>query len=179
MIKSIINTKWGSAIIDSKGYYRLRKPYKGKPKVLIHRLIFEDCYKVTLLKNAVIHHKDHCTTNNNIENLELMSVGEHIAYHNSLRKQNTTQRINSSKNVGIKNVGKHKNKGVKQGYSWVYQYYNKRKRKKISSVNLRKLEEKVKEKGLIWVIMDKKKALLSYMESDYFNERKDNSNVLR
>ena len=105
MIKSIINTKWGSAIIDSEGYYRLRKPYKGKPKVLIHRLIFEDCYKVTLLKNAVIHHKDHCTTNNNIENLELMSVGEHIAYHNSLRKQNTTQRINSSKNVGIKNVG--------------------------------------------------------------------------
>lgn len=44
-----------------------------------------------------------------------------------------------------------KDKTCKQGYNYVYQYYDKKnKRKSISSVNIKTLEEKVKSKGLEW-----------------------------
>lgn len=48
-----------------------------------------------------------------------------------------------------------------QGYVWVYQYRKNGKVKELSSVNLLKLEEKVKENGLIWKVMDKKSASAS------------------
>ena len=48
-------------------------------------------------------------------------------------------------------VTKHKNKKLKQGYNWVYQYYGEDgKQKNISSVDIEKLEEKVKAKDLEW-----------------------------
>ena len=48
-----------------------------------------------------------------------------------------------------------------QGYVWVYQYRKNGKVKELSSVNLLKLEEKVKKNGLIWKVMDKKSASAS------------------
>ena len=51
---------------------------------------------------------------------------------------------------GIYRVSKHKNKRFKQGFIWTYIYFEDGKRKELASVDLKKLEEKVKAKGLEW-----------------------------
>lgn len=52
---------------------------------------------------------------------------------------------------GYFRVSKVKTKKVKQGFSWQYQYYENGNQKKISSVDIEKLEYKVKAKGLKWI----------------------------
>ena len=64
-------------------------------------------------------------------------------------KRNTT---------GYYRVIKRKSKNTKQGFSWYYRWYDKDgKRKTLSSVNIQKLEEKVKEKGLPWFKIEEEK----------------------
>ena len=59
--------------------------------------------------------------------------------------------LSKSKNTtGIYRVSKEKCKSYKNGFKWVYGYYEKGKRKRITSADLKKLEEKVKAKGLDW-----------------------------
>lgn len=54
-------------------------------------------------------------------------------------------------NSGYYRVSKTKCKGCKQGFKYIYQYYAKNnKRKSISSVDIKKLEKKVKKEGLDW-----------------------------
>lgn len=65
-------------------------------------------------------------------------------------KQNTT---------GFYHVTKHKNDKLLQGFSWLYQYYDGDKRKKISSVNFFEFKKKIESKGLIWKIIDIDKAI--------------------
>lgn len=57
-----------------------------------------------------------------------------------------------SKNTsGFYRVCKHKDKTCKQGFIWSYQYYDENnKRKAIQSVDIKKLEQKVKNQGLRW-----------------------------
>ena len=47
-------------------------------------------------------------------------------------------------------MSKSKDKTCKQGFVWRYLYYEDRKQRSISSVDLNKLEQKVKAKGLKW-----------------------------
>lgn len=49
-----------------------------------HRMIMEDHIGRRLTKNEVVHHINHCKTDNKIENLQLMSMAEHIRLHNAL-----------------------------------------------------------------------------------------------
>ena len=68
----------------------------------------------------------------------------------------TKQKISESKNTsGYFRVTKNKDKNCKQGFKWVYQYYEDGKRKTISSVDIKKLEAKVKAKGLKWERVEK------------------------
>lgn len=53
-------------------------------------------------------------------------------------------------NSGYYRVKKRKDKTCKQGFTWLYRYYVDGKEKTISSVDIKKLEEKVKAKGLEW-----------------------------
>ena len=53
--------------------------------------------------------------------------------------------------TGIYRVTKHKDDGCIQGFMWCYQYIEDGKRKYIRSVDLQKLEEKVKSKNLEWI----------------------------
>lgn len=55
---------------------------------------------------------------------------------------------------GIKNVYKKNDPRCKQGFIWAYQYYVGKKRKCFASVDIKKLEEKVKSHGLPWVILN-------------------------
>ena len=50
--------------------------------VLLHRLIIENHLNRYLLDSEIVHHKDGNKHNNNIENLEVMSVQEHSSLHN-------------------------------------------------------------------------------------------------
>lgn len=62
------------------------------------------------------------------------------------------KKISKQKNSsGYYNVSKKRDKNYKEGFCWRYRWTDKEgKRKEIRSNNIKKLEKKVKEKGLIW-----------------------------
>ena len=72
-------------------------------------------------------------------------------------KLSNEHKINVSKvsnTSGYYRVHKDKCKRCKQGFTFVYRYHENGKRKKISSVDIKKLEQKVKAKGLEWIKFD-------------------------
>ena len=166
-----IQTKFGTASLNKSGHYVIRSGKEGNHNKMLHRLIFEDFYQITLPRGLVVHHEDGNKTNNEIWNLIPMTKEEHISYHNRLReysekskeKQSNTlsHRINKS---GYYRVSKRVNTTLKQGFLWRYTYVQDGKRKEIASISLSKLKEKVVAKGLEWKILDKVKA----MESDCY-----------
>lgn len=67
------------------------------------------------------------------------------------------QKISISKTLntsGYYRVCKLNDKSCKQGFVWAYRYYKNGKQKKISSIDIKKLEEKVRAKGLKWLKFD-------------------------
>ena len=66
--------------------------------------------------------------------------------------EKTKIKLSINKNTsGYFRVYKQKNKKYNQGFIWVYRYYDETgKRKSIISVDIKKLEAKVKAKGLKW-----------------------------
>lgn len=67
-------------------------------------------------------------------------------------KKKISKKINTS---GYYRVHKHKNSKYKQGFFLTYRYYENGKRKTIASVDIEKLEEKVKSRGLPWIKFEK------------------------
>lgn len=68
--------------------------------------------------------------------------------------------------TGYYRVGITKSANVKQGFYYEYSYNEDGKHKFIKSVDIKKLEEKVKSRGLPWIVMDPKKARLTDEKSD-------------
>lgn len=67
-------------------------------------------------------------------------------------KQNISFSVSKTKNKsGFYRVHKEKNKKAKQGFYWIYTYPKDNKRKKIQATTIKKLKEKVKKAGLIWL----------------------------
>lgn len=74
----------------------------------------------------------------------------HPSYGKNLSEK-TKRRMSFSRNTtGYRNVYKRKDSHCKQGFIWVYQYYEDNKYKKISRVNIDDLKEAVLKKGLVW-----------------------------
>lgn len=218
-----MKTKYGTAKIDNKGYYRITSRKEGNNNKFLHRLVFEDYHNCKLDKNDVIHHIDNDPLNNHPSNLICMSRKAHQILHHKYKPKSKEhkQKIRENhpdfsgenhpmygkhhseesknkmseshkgktlseehkKNIGKSNKGKHgywngktfsdehkynicksknssgyfrvtkhKDKSYKQGFCWRYQYYNdKGKREYIVSVDLDKLKQKVKAKGLLWL----------------------------
>ena len=165
-----IETKFGRASLNRDGYYIIKrgdKQYRGK---LLHRLIFEDFYGITLdekYPNGVhIHHIDEDRVNNEITNLIALSPSEHQRLHQKgennhrygkccsedLRKKISKVRTGT----GFFRVYKKKNKIYSQGFQWTYHYYKDgaKRQTHITSVDLLNLKRKVLEKGLDWFIID-------------------------
>lgn len=66
--------------MSRNGYYTVRKMYDGQVYCFMeHRVIWYLC-KGAIDENMVINHKDFDRTNNNINNLELISQKENVAY---------------------------------------------------------------------------------------------------
>lgn len=158
-----LNTKWGNATIASNGYYCISSSKEGNHKKLLHRLIYEDFWGVKLPKGIVIHHKDENKTNNCILNLEALNDKEHRSIHSigennpnywkgkTLSKEHCVNISKGANTTGYYRVSKNKANDRKQGFTWVYWYYENGKHKAISSVDINKLEAKVKAKGLPWI----------------------------
>ena len=78
--KEPLQTKFGSARFYNKGYM-ITSRKEGNCGKKLHRLIYEDYHKVTLLPTTDIHHIDGNPCNNNISNLVAMTHGDHTKLH--------------------------------------------------------------------------------------------------
>lgn len=97
-----IKTKFGTATISDEGYYRITSVKEGNCRKLLHRMIFEDYYKVTICPWAILHHKDENKLNNNIENLELLSRRDHPRKHKNPRLKDNARVIKNGFARGIR-----------------------------------------------------------------------------
>lgn len=66
------------------------------------------------------------------------------------------EKNNSLNTTGFYRVSKYRDNNCKQGFRWKYQYDVDGKRKTISSVSIFELEQKVKNAGLVWEILNEK-----------------------
>lgn len=153
-LKKTLKTRWGIAKINDDGYYRITSKKEGNPLKLLHRLIYEEFYGVKLPREIHIHHIDNNKLNNCILNLEAIHESEHIKLHKP-KNFSESAKINRSKSTntsGYFRVTKKRDDSCKQGFVWVYQYYNSEKKERgyLSSVSLNKLKEKVLDNGLEW-----------------------------
>lgn len=166
-----IKTKYGDAVLCDDGYYKISTKSKKFGGKLLHRLIYAEHYGVVLGNDVVIHHIDRDKTNNDISNLIHLSISEHARHHQlgennnnygGMSEKNKIALSNSKTNTGLFRVSKKPKKDSIQGFTWLYQYYDENgTRRNLSSVNLKTLEEKVKSKGLEWIVLDEEKAKAS------------------
>lgn len=90
-------------------------------------------------------HKGKILSDEHRKKLSEAAKGKH---HSEEIKQKMSEVRNTS---GYLNVYKNKTKECKQGFVWKYTYYEDGKQKAISSVDIEKLKQKVKAKGLKWL----------------------------
>jgi len=64
------------------GVYVPKHPYASSDGyVMLHRLVMEQHIGRYLKTGEVVHHKNHIRNDNRLENLQLMSVSEHMSFH--------------------------------------------------------------------------------------------------
>ena len=81
--------------------------------------------------------------------------------------EETKKKMSKSHNTtGFYRVSKEKRNTCKQGFIWVYTDQSKSTRKRLTSTNLLKLQEKVEAQGLLWEIVDEEKAKKSLLLDD-------------
>lgn len=149
----MLNTKFGNARKDKKGYYVITSRKEGNHGKYLHRLIYENVYG-EIPDNCIIHHKNKNPSDNCILNLELMTSSEHCFHHHNGFKHTKETKLKISENSTSTNyyrVYKHFNKKYKQGFIYRYEYKGEGQRKLISSVNINVLKEKVLAEGYDWV----------------------------
>ena len=82
---------WNGGRHMHNGYieiYAPKHPHKNKRNCIYeHQKVMEDYLGRYHEKGEVVHHKDLCKTNNNIENLQLLTMSEHSKLHAKLRKE--------------------------------------------------------------------------------------------
>ena len=154
-----MKTKFGNAILNNKGYYQIKSRKEGNHNKYLHRLIFEDFYG-EIPEGCVVHHKDENPSNNCILNLQLMDNTTHKKHHKEGSRLSDKDKLKISESLGnsktnLFRVYKKKRDDCKQGFYWEYSYYEKGKRRYLSSVNIDTLKDKVLSKGLLWHEFDK------------------------
>ena len=93
--------------------------------------------------------------------------GENNPMYGKTLPEETRKKMSEAKNTtGFYRVIKAKRKSVKQGFLWVYKYFHNNKYKSISSIDLKKLEKKVKKEGLEWKIINKENSIKSIQENN-------------
>ena len=116
-----------------------------------------------------INKKRHAIVSKNLETVKNKVIKKGLPWLiiNKKLAFKTIQEENSKKNTeldyrnnatGFYRVGINYVNDAKQGFRYYYSYIENKKRKGITSVDIEKLEQKVKKQGLPWYIIDKKKA---------------------
>lgn len=178
MSKETINTKFG-IVKEYDGYQKVVSRKEGNHGKYLHRLIYEDYHKVTILDGIHVHHKNGNKTDNSISNLELISSSDHDRLHHNSKsvgmhgKKHSTETkqkmsnaqkgkskskehcLNMGRNrtqTGYYRVGIWKTNKLKQGWCYRYQYKDENnKTKSICSIDINTLKKKVIDKGLDWI----------------------------
>ena len=161
-----IKTKYGNAYL-SKGYYRISSmKYRGQQ---LHRLIYQDYHKCTIISGH-IHHIDGNKLNNSPENLILLTPSEHAKITQTSIKYNhhgevpllprnvddddywnLSNDLSEQRNsVGYLHVYKQVCPNCSQGFTYKYTWRENNKLKTLESVDIKKLEAKVRARGLPW-----------------------------
>lgn len=101
------NSNWkGGRKINHHGYVEILKhehpkcDHKGY--VLEHRVVWEEYHKACLLPWAHVHHKNNIRTDNQIENLEAMTKGQHIAVHSKGKPKTEEHRRKISESLKLR-----------------------------------------------------------------------------
>lgn len=76
-----------------KNFYLTVQGYYHSPKdnIKMHRYVWE-CERGPIPEGYIVHHIDHDKTNNAIENLEIMTHGEHSSHHNQGKDRSKPKR---------------------------------------------------------------------------------------
>lgn len=98
-----VKTKFGTAYKDYQGYMRISSVKEGNHNKFVHRLVFEDFYKIKLPSNIIIHHLDGNKQNNEIWNLIPLTNEEHSRLHHTGVKftEERCKKISEAKKGGI------------------------------------------------------------------------------
>lgn len=93
------------------------------------------------------------------DKLSKINSGENHPIYGKKRTQETKEKISKTlskahNTSGYYRVRKEKNSECKQGFVWRYEYREDGRKKRISSVDIKKLEKKVKAKDLEWIKFD-------------------------
>ena len=93
--------------------------------------------------------------------------GENNPMYGKTHSEEARKKISEAQNTtGFYRVSKQKDNNYKQGFTWRYKYPYKSTKKSISSIDLKKLEEKVKKEGLEWKIINKENSIKSMQENN-------------
>lgn len=135
---NVIETEFGDAFLNEKGYYSLFYTYEP-----LHRVVYRK-YNGNIPQGYVIHHLDGDKTNNSPSNLIALTPNDHSRLHKTSSNPETSRKISYNTNTtGYRNVTMQKDKRTPQGFFYCYQYYNNGKKKRCSALSISKLEQKV------------------------------------
>lgn len=87
--KGMLHHRAKERTVTTQGYYEVFPPewYTGNTnggKVLEHILVYCEHNGLTEIpKGHVVHHIDHSRDNNSPDNLQMMTIGEHLRHHNT------------------------------------------------------------------------------------------------
>lgn len=88
-LKGDQHPRWkGGKMDDGQGYIKIlcpSHPNNNQGYVLEHRLIVEKNIGRLLKANEIVHHKNGVRDDNRLENLQLMTIGEHRVLHQTGR----------------------------------------------------------------------------------------------
>ena len=138
---------------ENHPYYRksLSIEHRAKISKTLKGRIFSEEHKRKLSKIG----KGRERSNETKRKISLATKGENNHMFGKHHPMETKLKMSKRRNQsGYYNVSKHKHPQCKQGFLWEYNYYEDGKQKAIASVDLKKLEERVKAKGLEWYKLD-------------------------